>query len=182
MPTAQSGQWGLMLGRGILAIIFGLIALTYTSATALLLLIWFVLYAIADGLFHIYMSLAYRHDTDTWWLGLLSGALSVAVGGLVFVWPQLTAAALIIFIAVRAISDGALTVASAIKVGKQVKGEGLLLAGGLLAILFGMWLLFQPLAGGLAAVWIIGLYALAAGVILVIRALITRLRAPGVPN
>jgi len=50
--------------------------------------------------------------------------------------------------------------------GNIVEGEWLLALGGVFSILFGAVLLFNPAAGALAVVWIIGAYAIVFGVLL----------------
>jgi uncharacterized membrane protein HdeD (DUF308 family) len=177
MQNRKNFPWWNFLIRGLLALTFSFISLTNAGATALAIFVWFVLYAVVDGLFHIYMSIVYRHDSDRWWLGLVSGLLSVAVGGLALFWPQLTAYILLLFIALRAIIDGGLRVLTALRVGRQVQGEWLLVVSGLLGIGFGVWMLLQPVIGGLALLWVIALYALALGFIWIAQALRLRFGA-----
>ena len=54
-------------------------------------------------------------------------------------------------------------------------GEWLLAVGGMISILFGLTLLIFPAAGAVAVVWLIGIYSLVAGVMLL--ALAFRLRS-----
>ena len=140
------------------------------KSTALILFIWFVFYAISDGIFNVYMSFMHRHDTNRWWLGFATGIISILFGLAAFVWPQLTAFLLLILIAIRAIVEGVSMIVTAIQVRKEVKGEWLLIAGGVIALIFGIWMLFHPLVGGLALLWVIGIYALVFGIILIVQA------------
>jgi len=170
MKKMMTGQWWVLLVRGILAVLFGIIAISNVQATALILFIWFVFYAISDGILNVYMSFMHRHDTHRWWLGFVTGMISILFGLAAFVWPQLTALLLLIFIAVRAIIEGISMVVTAIQVRQEVKGEWLLILGGIIALIFGIWMLFHPVIGGLALLWVIGIYALVFGVILIIQA------------
>ena len=59
----------------------------------------------------------------------------------------------------------------AIRFRKAIKGEGLLVLDGLLSVAFGILLIVQPaIYGALAVLWLIGVYAIALGVMLVVLA------------
>jgi uncharacterized membrane protein HdeD (DUF308 family) len=87
-----------------------------------------------------------------------------------FAWPHITALALLYLIAVWAIVTGIFKMASAIRLWKTVRNEWLLLAGGIISLIFGVLLAFQPAAGVLALLWLIGIYAIALGVFQLFRA------------
>jgi uncharacterized membrane protein HdeD (DUF308 family) len=55
----------------------------------------------------------------------------------------------------------------AIQLRKEIRDEWLLIAGGVLSILFGVILLTQPRVGALALLYVIGSYAVLYGVLLV---------------
>jgi uncharacterized membrane protein HdeD (DUF308 family) len=57
---------------------------------------------------------------------------------------------------------------------REIKGEWLLILGGLLSVVFGVLLMAQPGAGALALIWLIGTYAVTFGVLLVILSFKTR--------
>jgi|GEM_PF-6946588 len=79
----------------------------------------------------------------TWWLLALRGAAAAAFGALAIGWPAITLATLAALFAAFALLAGAASV------------------------LFGLAVLLFPLgAGALALAWMIGLYALATGVML----------------
>jgi uncharacterized membrane protein HdeD (DUF308 family) len=54
----------------------------------------------------------------------------------------------------------------AIQVCKHITGEWLLALSGIISILFGAALLYNPVAGALAVVWLIGVYAVLDGILL----------------
>ena len=58
----------------------------------------------------------------------------------------------------------------AIRLRKEIKGEWLLVLGGLTSVLFGIIIMAQPGAGALALLWLIATYVFIFGVILVILA------------
>ena len=77
-----------------------------------------------------------------------------------------TAFILLILIASWATVTGAFQIAVAIQLRKHITGEWLLALSGIISILFGAALLYNPVAGALAIVWLIGVYAVLHGILL----------------
>jgi uncharacterized membrane protein HdeD (DUF308 family) len=178
MLKTKTDQWWVVVVQGILALAFGAIAITHTGATALVLFIWFAILAVGDGLLHIILAFQYRAENERWRLTLLRGIAGIGIGLLVFVWPRLTALIFIYFIAARAIVDGFFGISFALQWRQALRQEWLAVLGGALAIVFGVWLFFQPFIGGLTARWIIGLCALLIGIMRFIEGFRIRLAGP----
>ena len=102
-----------------------------------------------------------------WWLAIV-GIAGLVAGGLTFLMPGLTALVLLTFIAVWAIILGIMEIYGAIKLRKEIEGEWFLILNGAMSVLFGILLLWRPMTGALAVIWIIGAYAIILGVIYVI--------------
>jgi uncharacterized membrane protein HdeD (DUF308 family) len=91
--------------------------------------------------------------------------MGIIIGFLTFHAPRITALALIIYIAAWALMIGATEIALAIKLRREIKGEWFLVLMGLLSIVFAIMLLWNPLPGALALVWLIGSYAIVFGIL-----------------
>ena len=169
MQKFFTGTWWILLVRGILAVLFGIFALSNTTATVIVLFWIFILYAVADGVFTIVMAILHRHDSNKWWGGLVYGVLSILFGLIALIWPEITALVVLYIIAARAIIGGFFELGLALKVGRDVKGEWILVVTSILSIAFGVWMFVQPLIGGRALMWVIGLYALAIGIMLFLQ-------------
>jgi len=102
-----------------------------------------------------------------WWLALI-GVLGVLAGLAAYLWPGLTALALLTLIGIWALVYGVVEIIGAIRLRKEIDNEWLLLVHGILAALFGLIVLVRPGAGALALIWLIASFALASGVVLVI--------------
>ena len=158
-------NWWLVLLRGIAALILGVLAFVWPGITLVSLILLWGIYALADGLFAMWAAVAGRGGgvVPRWWLAIV-GIAGVLAGILTFVWPGLTAQILLLLIAGWAIVIGAMQIWGAIQLRKEIEGEWLLILSGLLGIAFGLVLLARPGIGALAVVWMIGAYAIIAGV------------------
>ena len=166
MQKFFTGTWWILLVRGILAVLFGIFALSNTAAAVIVLFWIFIFYAVVDGVFTIIMAIIHRHDTDRWWGGLVYGLFSILFGLMALIWPEITALVLLYIIAARAIIGGFSELGLALSVSRDVRGEWVIVVTSILSIVFGIWMFVQPLIGGWALMWVIGLYALALGIVL----------------
>jgi uncharacterized membrane protein HdeD (DUF308 family) len=159
-----------------LTVLFGLTAFVWPELSLRLLGYFFGAYALGDGVVSVVHLLTGQLKHNDWWLPLLSGLASIAVGVAVFVWPLLTGVLLLIFIAVRAVILGAVDIISAIRWRGEAVGLGLLILGGVVSLAFGLYILIRPGAGALALLWLVALYAVVVGVAQILLALVVRRR------
>ncbi|HRW05747.1 MAG TPA: HdeD family acid-resistance protein [Caldilineaceae bacterium] len=167
MLASLSRYWWLLVLRGVVAILFGILAFVWPGLTIGALVLLFGVYALIDGIGSIVTGVAHRHGSDRWWL-LLEGVASIAFGLLTFFWPGITAIFLLLLIAGWAVVTGIFEIAAAIRLRKEIEGEWLLGLAGLLSILFGIFMFVQPGAGALALIWVIGSYAILFGLLLIV--------------
>jgi uncharacterized membrane protein HdeD (DUF308 family) len=161
-------HWWVILLRGIVALLFGILCFTFPISAVAAFVILFGAYALVDGVLTIVAAIRLAHpDSGRWWWLLIEGIVGVAVGVLTFSWPGITAIALGFLVAAWAIATGALEIGAAVRMRKDVPGEILFFVTGLLSIFLGVILAIHPLAGVLAGVFVIGIYALLAGFFLI---------------
>lgn len=167
MLAFMARNWWVLLIRGILAIIFGVLAFLWPGMALEVLVLLFGAYALLDGVASIIIGLTGRGAQDNrLWL-LLGGVFGVLVGVLAFVWPGLTALTLIYFIAAWAILTGAFTIVAAVQLRKEIDNEWLLVISGALSILVGLYMAAFPGEGALALIWVIAAYAVIFGIMLI---------------
>ena len=91
-------QWWGLLARGILAILFGIIALAVPGIALLVFIYVFAAYALLDGIMAIVVSVQERRFLRAWWVLLLEGVLGIIFGILAFTWPGETALVLLFLV------------------------------------------------------------------------------------
>lgn len=173
-------NWWVVALRGVVALIFGLVAIFRPAATLAALILLFGAYAIVNGVFAIVAAIANRHGEPHWVSLLVSGVLSIALGVLTFLVPGVTGIVLLYIIAAWAIVTGVSEIVTAIRLRAVITGEWLLVVAGVVSVLFGLLLVVFPGAGALAVTLWIGTYAIIFGILLI--ALAFRLRSWGLAH
>lgn len=158
-------RWWVVALRGVLAILFGVMALIWPGLTLAALVLLFGAYSIADGVAAIVVG-----ARSKWWGMLLLGVLGIAAGVVAFLYPGLTAIALLYVIAAWAIVRGILEIVAAVALRREIEGEWVLILAGLASLAFGVLLMLFPGAGALSVIWMIGGFSIALGVLLLILA------------
>ena len=117
--------------------------------------------------FRVVGAIGHRASDPDWGWHIVIGIVGIIVGLLTFHAPQITALALIIYIAAWALMIGATEIAFAIKLRREIKGEWFLILMGLASIVFAILLLWNPIAGAAAVIWLIAWYAVVLGILAV---------------
>ncbi len=174
MKKLLGKAWQMLLLRGVFALLFGLMAFAWPGLTLVSLIYIFAFYAIADGIATLSGAWQNRKTDNNWGLIFFIGIISLLAGIVTLFYPGLTAVYLMILIGIRALLDGALTVFAAIRLRKEIQGEGWMILGGLISVAFGLWVIFSPGEGALTLIWVIALFAVILGIILILLALKAR--------
>jgi len=145
-------HWWVPVLRGVAAIIFGIIAFTHPVMAAATLVLFFGAWVLVDGIFRVIGAITHHASDKEWGFDLVIGVVGIIIGLLTFHAPQITALALIIYIAAWALMIGAAEISTAIKLRREIKGEWFLILMGLLSIAFAALLLWNPLAGAAALI------------------------------
>jgi len=182
-------KWKWLVLRGVLALLLGIAAFLFPATALFAFTLAFAAFAFVDGLLSIGSGVggARRRDAH-WWAWILRGLVGIAAGAIFVLMPfAATIGYAIVTLAVTAawaIFTGIFEMSAAIRLRKEMKGEWLLFVSGLLSVALGLaiplLLTTSPGATLLSAAWMLGVYAMAAGIILIAQAL--RLRAKAQPS
>lgn len=161
-------DWGWMALRGACAVAFGALALVSPKMTLFVLIIAYGAYALVDGIASlVFLARGGRAASGKMWPLLLTGVAGVVAGLVAFTWPGLTSVLLLYVVAFWALARGAFEVMAYFPLRKQMPNAGLLLLSGLLSLALGFILFAAPVSGILALLWVLGIYAIIDGAVLI---------------
>lgn len=163
METMTRHLGGMTIVRGLLAVIFGTIAIRRPDIAAGAFVIVFAVYALADGVLDFVLAARFGRAGLSWGWYALEGVASVGLGIVALAYPALTLMLLVVLVAVRALMLGVFEIGAAI-IGEELDSRWLLGLTGALSIGLGILLLASPATGGLALIWTIGVYAVVFGI------------------
>lgn len=152
--------------RGLVSVLFAGFAFLNPHAAFATLVLALGLFLLVDGATALYLGLRMRGKDADWWMVLLEGVLGVSLGILTFVNPDITAAGVILFVALWCLVTGVFEISTAIRLRKEIDNEWLLGIAGGLSVALGLLMLFNPTAGALSITLWIGIYALLFGLLL----------------
>lgn len=119
----DDGHWWVLLLWGVVGVGVGTLTLSAPGITALALLFYIALWAVATGVLQIVAAVRLRNEIEGEWLLALSGLASVAFGVVLMVRPMAGAIALLWIIATYAILFGILLVVLAFKARRFGRGS-----------------------------------------------------------
>jgi uncharacterized membrane protein HdeD (DUF308 family) len=168
-------NWWAFALRGVLAILFGLIAFFLPGVTLLSLVLVFAAYAVFDGVLAITGAVRAARQGERWgWLAL-EGIVDIIAGIAAVAMPGLTVLVFVILIAAWALITGALMLVASFRVDAD-HGRWWLALGGVASLVYGALLIMAPMIGAVVLTWWIGAYAFVFGVAMLIFAFRLRSR------
>jgi uncharacterized membrane protein HdeD (DUF308 family) len=155
-------RWALGL-NGLLAVALGVVILVWPGISLFALTIVFGAYALAGGVVGLGAALSGPAKGERGWL-IVSSLLGIAVGVMVFVWPNISALALLYVIGAYAVALGIIAVVGAFYLPIDGGDTALLILNGLVSILFGIVIFARPGTGALVTLALIAAFALVTGI------------------
>ena len=150
-----------LIGRGILAVAVGIIAIVWPGVTLLALVILFAVYAFMNGALDLARAFASRSAGPV--IGhLLLALVDIAAGVVALVWPGPTALVLVIVVAVWAFGP-ALELSASFASGEAAGTRAIFVLSGLVSVAFGAVLAASPSVGAITLALLFGLYSLIFG-------------------
>jgi uncharacterized membrane protein HdeD (DUF308 family) len=164
--------WKMLLVRGVLGIVFGIIAIAWPISTAIALALLWGFWALVDGIGSIVQAFQPDYQGSRLWLILL-GVIALIAAFFAITSPGLTAKALTWILGIWLIVRGVFELVGAFS-SRQVMPRWLLVVSGLLSLLIGVLFAANPGAGAVSIAVLLGVSALVWGVVLIAVALSVR--------
>lgn len=156
------GSWKRLAVHGAAAVFFGLATLVWPGITLWSLVLLWGAFAFVDGITALSAAIADRLLVHRGWIAF-RGVTGILAGAITFVWPSMTALALLVVIATWSLIIGSSRIAFAISARKQLSGAGVIGLSGALVVLLGVVMLADPGIGAIGITWAIGWAAFAFG-------------------
>jgi uncharacterized membrane protein HdeD (DUF308 family) len=166
-------MWPVMALRGVLAILFGILALLWPGITVLALAMLFAAWALLDGvslLINAFRQGRAHADWRDWVPSLFAGLLGIAAAVVTVLGPVITVVALTILAAILFIGVGATEIVLAVRLRKLIRGEAFMALAGLAGVIAGVLFLIWPLFAAVVLTIMLGAYALVSGILLLVLA------------
>ena len=170
MEVLSAKHWWQILIRGLIALIFGILVLAWPGIAIAVFVIIFGAYVFVDGIFTLVAAINYKAGAGSrTWL-FIRGIAGIIVGLVIFFFPVIAAAALVILVAAWALVTGVMELIFAFKANQDTAIRWMFAISGILSLILGLLMVAQPIIGALVIVWVIGIYAVLAGILLIILA------------
>ncbi len=175
IKEASKSLWWLVVLAGIASILFGLIAIFWTGLTLATLILLFGIFVIVIGVVMLVDALSDIKVDPLWWLTMLLALFGIAIGIYLVMNPS---AAVTLFVALLVLYVFVQSIFSLVVASYAEKGDGrwLWVVTGLVGIILGIFMIIYPITASLATVWVLGLYALVQGIMIIAFAFRVRSR------
>jgi uncharacterized membrane protein HdeD (DUF308 family) len=110
-----------MIGRGLISILAGALALILPRITAMALLLTIAAWAVVSGVMEIAMAIRIRKEVRGEWLLALEGVLSIGFGVMLFLSPLAGAIVLSLWVGAYALVLGGTLLGSALRLRRAVR-------------------------------------------------------------
>ncbi len=164
-------NWWTLTVKGVLLIVFGLLALFSPGATFLSLILILAIFMVIDGVFSLAGVVLNRKSTGDKSLLLIEGIISLVLGIIVYRNPDAALLFVTVAISIWAIFSGVSKILIALQLRKEIKGEFWMILSGIISVIFGIVVFAQPGIAVVTLMWIIAVFALLIGITLTIISL-----------
>ena len=175
MGTMAAKYWWVLLVRGILLVLLGIMMFAWPHATLLVFVVLFAAYLFVDGIMNIFNGFSERRAGQPSGWSFTSGVLAIAFGIAVLAWPDTIGKVIMYVIAIWAILAAIAGIAAGFRL-RQTPGSGWgwFLTWGILVGIFGIALLFNPAAGILSILWLVAIWAIISGIVFIVASFFFR--------
>ncbi|HEV2339358.1 MAG TPA: DUF308 domain-containing protein [Patescibacteria group bacterium] len=154
--------WWIALLRGVALLLLGVLAISWPGITLIVLAYIFAFYVLMAGIINVIHGIYGITQRRSWFLSLILGLIQIGVSIYVLRVPALTLATFILLVGFAFLMQGVLEIIIAF-VEQDLGSRVIDIIGGILAIVAGFFILRYPISGGIAFVWVMGVYGLVVG-------------------
>jgi uncharacterized membrane protein HdeD (DUF308 family) len=165
MNATLARHWWTIVLRGVIAVLFGVVALAAPVAVLLSLAFLFGIYMLVDGVIGLVASVRAVVAHGHWGALLAEAVLNILMGLIALFIPGAAVLAFVLLMAAWALVSGGLMLAAAVRLHAS-HGSWWLGLGGVASLIWGVLLVAAPLMGAVVLTWWLGIYAIVFGIAL----------------
>ena len=163
-------NWGMMAGRGVLAVLFGAAIVLWRVPVFTAVIFSFGTYVIADGILAIASALRAARPRTAGWPIALEGVVSVLLGAVALNWPLFPHRVVNVLI-VWGLLTGILEIIAAVRLPRDLAAHWLIATGGASSIFLALVVLALPHLGSDRVALGLAAYAIVFGIVIFLASL-----------
>lgn len=163
----KKSTWVVFLVNGLIALLFGLLMLFVAEATILKLVRIFGVVLFVAGLVMFYFAYRNMKGGKNYMIVMVEAIIAVLMGLIIAIAPGKSLNLFLTLVGIWAVVMGLLQIIATIRFRKKVSGHYLFSANGIITLVFGILLIYSPMATLGSLITIIGILSLLAGIVMI---------------
>lgn len=166
-PNPFSNWWSIAV-NGIVAILYGILAIFIPGETILTIIIWFGIVVLIVGIAMMIGVINNIRNKLPYGTDLVWTIVTIAIGAVLTLYTQRSIEIFVIIIGAWAVLIGVIQLYLMTKLDPADKGRNTFLINGVLTVIFGIVLFFNPFASAKALLILTGIIAFIIGIVMII--------------
>jgi len=163
----KKSTWIVFFVNGMIALLFGLMMLFVAEATILKLVRVFGVVLFVAGLVMFYFSYRNMKGGKSYMIVMAEAIIAVLIGLIIAIAPGKSLNLFLTLVGIWAVIMGLLQIITTIRLRKKVSQHYLFSANGIITLVFGLLLIYSPMATLGSLITIIGILSVLAGVVMI---------------
>lgn len=161
-----SRNWWLMTINGIIAILLGVFAIFIPNETIVVIAKYFGLIVLIGGVILLIGGINNIQKKRPYAVLMVEAIVSIILGLVILIFTQQTLELFVILVGIWAIILGLLQLALLASIKDEISGKSMILVNGLITLIFGILIFFNPFTAVKVFTVIVGLIALFFGIVM----------------
>lgn len=167
MEEKKFKKWWVLAVNGLIALLLGILIISTPATTLIIIGKYFGLVILVGGLVLLFTAFYNIKKEKSYGLILIESVITIILGILILIYTRKTLEIFVILIGIWAIIIGISQLAILIDKNYSVSGKYLFLFNGLLTVVLGVFMLFNPFAMGQFFITLAGICAIIFGALLI---------------
>lgn len=178
MEQKSKKNWLYLVMNGVISILIGVFLLLFQPDQMKVLVLYFGIVMVVIGVFMLFTAIRQIRQNKSAGMLLTESILTLVIGLIMMLFPTFSFKLFMILIGVWAIVIGIFQLAILISIKHQLKSKNILLFNGLLTIVLGVLLFFDPITTALFFLKIIGVFAVIFGILMIYFGIVLKMIKP----